>query len=137
MSWNPLTPTPNSTTTTTSQASTAGLHTSGTCWSRKPPKSTPTSTPPSSRCGRMPPHHPDQHPRRKHRPRKPATLHAPARATFADDLHEAIEHAIRYAPEAYLELFGVSFAADLFGFFYEAAITYPATEQENTEQESA
>lgn len=57
-------------------------------------------------------------------------------ATFADDLHEAIEHVIRYAPEAFLELFGVSSAADMLGFFYEAAITYPAAEQENTAQES-
>lgn len=58
-------------------------------------------------------------------------------ATFADDLHEAIEHAIRYAPEPYLEMFGICFSADLLSFFYEAAITYPAPEQENTEQESA
>lgn len=58
-------------------------------------------------------------------------------ATFADDLHEAIEHAIRYAPEPYLEMFGICFSADLLSFFYEAAITYPTTEQENTEQESA
>ena len=57
-------------------------------------------------------------------------------ATFADDLHEAIEHAIRYAPEVYLELFGVSSAADMLSFFYEAALTYPTTEQENTGQES-
>lgn len=47
-------------------------------------------------------------------------------ATFADDLHEAIEHAIRYAPEAYLKLLGISDGADLLNFFREAALTYPA-----------
>lgn len=52
-------------------------------------------------------------------------------ATFADDLHEAIEHAIRYAPEAYLKLLGISDGADLLNFFREAALTYPAAEQES------
>lgn len=71
---------------------------------------------------------------------KISTDQHPAIIPLMDACHHIIQTSIRAEntdPEAYLELFGVSSAADMLGFFYEAALTYPATEQENTEQESA